>query len=484
MRGQWKTRFLPTESKVLASEVRDAYHSDRKRAELALQLDLVLEKFCARRSGVEAKSGILSIGAYRILESHYVEHAPPVEDLAKLVEALKSDTPCGEAEFFFKHGGMGLWRAWQCLTGQGRSYCSVVQNAESSLDQMGECVTWEPECDRSGAIEPLPNAVSSVGTVEPIQRESIGMFRPKWRQPLRAFKVAMLLTVSSVALSAAGYFYIDPGLRAYRAYKIHGPAKALEILKEHLKGPVKGDYSWYTLAHSYYLKGNFDEASVVARKLTLETKSKTLIGDCYYLLGLINSRRGRIEQAIGYFKEADLLYIDSPVRLFNCQVARASALESSQTLELLSKISESIKDSKEALDWPYFWRVRIKALRALGRHTEAIEPGLQAMKQLELDDNSYAQIQSSLGYSFACLGDFSNAYAATDEAKAIFTARNDSFSIQSNNLNYILLRKCQGLPFREIEKELIQFASSIGDEVLVEELLRTMRERCDANNNN
>ncbi len=472
LRGQWTTRALPKEGKVLASEVRKAYESDRKRAELALQLDLALERFCARRADVEGRNSVLSLLAYQTLESHYVARVPPMEDMVKLVEALKTDTPCAEAEFFFKHGGTGLWRAWQALTGQGRSYPPKKQTVDWRLEQIGNAATWEPQTEKAPAIASLQTIANSEGEPGAIARKAS---LRRWRT-FKTLKLAALVATVSLALSAATYVYIDPGLRAYRVYLRDGMDEAISILEAELNSKEASDYAYYLLGHGYYLKGEYDKAKKVAFELLLNAKTDNTRGDCYYLLGHISKDLGHPERAISHFQEAQVFFKNSPLRLYSSKISEAWASTPDSAMRILNELAPMIEKDGFEGNKLHFLRIKTRVSIQMKNYGDALNSAFQARK-LCSTKNDIGRIYSNIGYIYAATGNLAEGTRYTDEAEGIFRKEKDERLLIYNDLNKIVIRKCQGASFA-IQKRIANYAKKTGDSTLQADLEKALNEGC------
>ncbi len=466
LRGQWTTRALPKESKVLASEVRNAYDSDRQRAELALQLDLVLEKFCARRADVEGRNSVLSLSAYQTLESHYVAHVPPMEDMAKLVMALKTDTPCAEADFFFKHGGTGMWRAWQALTGQGRSYPPKKQTIDWRLEQIGDAATWEPQTEKAPAIASSPIIANSESRPGAKDRPS------RWRT-FKALKLSAMVMVALLVVSSA-YTYIDPNMRVFEIMMTTGSREVLIYIQKQAEG--RGDYYYYSLWYSHYRSGNFSKAKEEISKLSSETKDGYTKASCHYTLGTIARESGAPEISIGHLKQAER-HLENfgghpPLSfLINLDLAK-SYLESTRINKASDYFQKAEMMSSYSKDFQYyFWETSGRIKFEQGRYWEALDDFKTSEVYIRNDDERFS-FHAWVSACFWAQGDSGSAISHIDEASLFAT--NDWMRAHLNTVR-IGVRNCFGQNYNKLEAQVLAWLEKHPNEYLKRKLERAKR---------
>ncbi len=303
-------------------------------------------------------------------------------------------------------------------------------------------------CAQKNAAEPVKSAIK----------------KPRFGRRLRFSALAL---ICSLAMSAAGYMAIDPDLRSYRTLASHGPKKALNILLAEARGQEQGNRSWYYIAHAYYLSGQYEPSKKLCLELISKSKNRTLLGDCYYLLGSIEALYGKQQQAIGYYREAKNYYDESDtLRNYIVDLAEAKVAEPHECLEILSNIEPSLDTLKNDIDISYFYRTKARALIDIGDFRQALDA---AKKSADLSEGpvQVAGAYSNMGYIFAALGKINNAILYTDKAEFIYLKMNDERGGVYNRINRVLIYHRLGVPVDETIGEVRHYAFENKDAILL-----------------
>ncbi len=478
--GQWRYRGLPIDKPAPAGLVRDAFREDMARAEQALRFDRALHKLCIRLEAT-GPSGLLSPDAFRTLDTYYVKRLPPMGDLERLTTALETNQRTSESTFFFEFGGAAMWRAWTALTGEGRRYAPKKRSLETRLDDVCASVGLkpesQPETERPNAAAATAEAPAEVAAAKPTPERltpASTETRPRRWRAFRTVKLAALLLCASLLMSAAAYNYIDPNWRAYRVFRTEGFSKALTILKAQANGLEKGNYSWHLLAYSYYQNGHYFKAEELTLEVLSATESETIKGDCYHLLGLIRAITGQTIQAMGFFEEAKSKFDKKSTRYANVVVSIAEISESSKSIRTLDELQTT---SEEYINAPYYWRIKSRALIKAGDYEGSLAASKNGLSS-SVTETQMGRFFHLLGKAHALLGNIDSAFEYSDRAKDIFISNKASLPLVYNDVNYLLIRRCLGLPYDQIEESVIKFASEHNETGLEEELEKALTSPC------
>lgn len=200
-------------------------------------------------------------------------------------------------------------------------------------------------------------------------------------------------------------------------------------------------------AFIFHKAAHYDRARTVVRQLLADPNTpKKIQGDCYYMLGLINSDTGDLVGAESAYRQADRLY-EKPAS------KNAIALALGNVAWLSGDLEEARKQADLAAEY------HLQSQNKGNITAELILRGAIALsegnyeKALELSNRRYAQAPNQkeqanaavdLGFIYALRGDFAMAVEQTMQAKTLIDLQEDEVLGVYNSINYVAICTRQG----------------------------------------
>ena len=261
----------------------------------------------------------------------------------------------------------------------------------------------------------------------------------------------------------------------------------VEVLK---KGPKFSKLFFasdtYERAWALYQQGELDEPQRICTQL-LESESGRMLAKVETLLGHINEKRGRVEEALTFYQLAidfyeanndftNLGYVFSSIATLSLNSSDFGNCRA--YIDLASECFQQGKPRK--IDLLRLSYIEFDLLRGEGFYEEANEMAMDIYRGFSAEgyDRYAAYVLSDLAAIKISLGFYKEAVQKTLEAGSIFLERGDTEDYYFNLVNFIMLEKCRNGEWEIYRDQIMSYAEKNDNSRIIEEVKKALKIVC------